>query len=132
MKKSIVYRTISAVLSAIVLIGCSAVESTHIGGSEGPAIIYPDYKDVTIPVNIAPLNYYYAMKGATSAVTTFTAAGRSITIKGVEVEWSLGKWKEFIAQAAGQTVEVKASVKVEGKTIEDSWKFYVIEDKVDW
>lgn len=131
MKKSIVYRTISAVLSAIVLIGCSAVEATHIGGSEGPAIIYPDYKEVTIPVNIAPLNYYYAMKGATSAVTTFTAAGRSITIKGVEVEWSLGKWKEFIAQAAGQTVEVKASVKVEGKTIEDSWKFYVIEDKVD-
>lgn len=129
--KNILYRIMMTVILASAVAGCGRIESTNLGGSEGPAIIYPDYKDVTIPVNIAPLNYYYAMEGATSATTTFTAGSESVTIRGVEVEWNIRKWKRFIASAAGKSIEVKAVVKAGGKRIEDSWSFNVIEDKVD-
>lgn len=112
--------------------GCGDRENaTVVAGSEGPLVIYPDYKEVTIPANIAPLNFRYAMKGVRKASTTFTVDGRSVTIKGAEVEWRVGPWKAFLADAAGKTITVEASAEVEGKPVSDSWRIYVSEDTVD-
>ena len=130
MKKTAI-RLISMALACTVLAACSGIHTTSLAGSEGPAVIYPDYKDVTIPINIAPLNYHYAMKGVRSAVTTFTIGDKSITMRGTQVEWNLRKWKNFIADAAGKTIEVSAVVKADGKKVEDSWKIYVSGEKVD-
>ena len=94
-------------------------------------VIYPDYKEVTIPANIAPLNFRYAMKGVRKASTTFTVDGRSVTIKGAEVEWRVGPWKAFLADAAGKTITVEATAEVEGKPVCDSWRIYVSKDTVD-
>lgn len=129
--KNTIYRMLTVVLACMMLASCHREKATAIAGSEGPAVIYPDYKDVTIPVNIAPLNYRYAMKGASSATTTFTIGDRSVTIHGTRVEWNIRKWKAFLEGAEGKTIQVKASVKAEGKTIEDSWSIYVCGDKVD-
>ncbi len=123
---------ILAVLAVCIAASCSTkAPSTSISGSEGPAVIFPDYKDVTIPVNIAPLNYYYAMGDAKKAVTTFTMDGKSVKIKGLKVEWKLRKWKDFLSDAGGKTITVNAKVKAGGKTVEDSWSIYVISEKVD-
>ena len=86
---------------------------------------------MTIPANIAPLNFRYAMKGVRKARTTFTVDGRSVTIKGAEVEWRVGPWKAFLADAADKTITVEASAEVEGKPVSDSWRIYVSEDTVD-
>lgn len=129
--KRTLYRILSAAFACIVLSSCYTEQYTSLSGSEGPAVIYPDYKDVTIPANIAPLNYRYAMKGARSAETTFTLDGKSVTVHGTEVEWNLRKWKAFLEGAEGKTIEVKASVKVDGQTIEDAWSIYVCDDPVD-
>ncbi|MBP5690036.1 MAG: hypothetical protein J6W74_03890, partial [Bacteroidales bacterium] len=94
-------------LTLVLMAGCGRKEIvTTVAGSEGPLVIYPDYKEVTIPENIAPLNYRYAMTGVKKASTTFTLGGRSVTIKGGEVEWNLRKWKSFIAGMAGQSIKV--------------------------
>ena len=81
----------------LMLAGCNSHDniSTAVDGSEGPLVIYPDYKEVTIPVNIAPLNFHYSMSGIAKATTTFTLGNKSISIKGLEVEWSLSS-KAFI------------------------------------
>ena len=100
-------------------------------GSDGPLVIYPDYKEVTIPANIAPLNFRYAMKDASQARTTFTVDGKSITIKGLEVEWNLRKWKSFLAGAAGKTIRVEAVARVAGQEVSDAWSLYVSEDPID-
>jgi len=125
--KKIIY----IVLALCVLAGCKAVSSTSTIGSEGPAVIFPDYKDVTVPSNIAPLNYYYAMEGATSATTTFTVGDKSVKIRGVEVEWNMKKWKELLAEAAGKTISVAAEVKVGGEVIKDSWSIMVDPTPID-
>ena len=118
--------------ACLALAGCGDRENaTAVAGSEGPLVIYPDYKDVTVPANIAPLNFRYAMKGVRNARTTFTVDGRSVTIKGAEVEWRVGPWKAFLADAAGKTVQVEASAVVEGKPVSDSWQIFVSEDTVD-
>ena len=52
------------VVLAVVTIGSckERQEYTAVDGSNGPLIIYPDYKEVTIPANIAPLNFHYAVR----------------------------------------------------------------------
>ncbi|MBQ0043869.1 MAG: hypothetical protein KBT05_02495, partial [Bacteroidales bacterium] len=93
MMKNNAIRLISMVLACGVLAACSGIHTTSLAGSEGPAVIYPDYKDVTVPINISPLNFHYAMKGVSSASTTFSIGDKSVTMRGAEVEWSLRKWK---------------------------------------
>lgn len=125
------YRLFTAAVLAI-FTGCAYQPvTTSLSGSEGPAVIYPDYKDVTVPANIAPLNFHYAMKGAKGAETTFSTDGRSISMRGLEVRWKLSEWKKFISDAGGKTIAVKASVKTDEGIVEDSWSIHVSEEKVD-
>ena len=124
---------INTVTACLMMVGCNSHDniSTAVDGSEGPLVIYPDYKEVTIPANIAPLNFHYSMRGAVKACTTFTLADKSVRIKGLEVEWPLSRWKSFIADAAGKTITVKAEAVVDGKTIADTWSIYVSSDGMD-
>ena len=131
MKRSITI-IINTILALLLLSGCNNLElSTAVDGSKGPLVIYPDYKDVTIPSNIAPLNFHYAMNGVSKAVTTFTVGEKTVRIKGLEVEWSLSKWKSFLADATGKTITIKAEAVVDGKTVNDSWSIFVSNDLID-
>ena len=117
---------------ATVFSSCGGGDSvTAVDGSDGPLVIYPDYKEVTIPANIAPLNFRYAMENVRKAKTTFTLGGKSVTIRGDEVEWRLSRWKAFLAGTEGQTMTVTAEAVVDGRPVKDQWAVYVSEDAVD-
>ena len=121
-----------AFLACQMLPGCGGPDLvTAVDGSEGPLVIYPDYKDVTIPTSIAPLNFRYAMPEVRHARTTFILGDKSVTLRGTEVEWRLGQWKAFLADAAGQTVTVKAEAVVNGQKVSDQWSIFVSEDPMD-
>ena len=120
------------VIALLALSGCARGDfATAVDGSEGPLVIYPDYKEVTIPANIAPLNFRYAMKDVRKAKTTFTLGDKSVTVKGTEVEWRLDAWKDFLSGAEGKTISVTAEAVVEGKPVTDSWSVYVSPDAID-
>ena len=127
MKHGLRYIGIALAL-CLALPGCREADfATAVDGSAGPLVIYPDYKDVTIPANIAPLNFRYAMQDVRQAKTTFTLGDRSVTLKGAAVEWRLRDWKAFLSDAAGQTVTVSAEAVVDGQPVSDQWSFYVSE-----
>ncbi|MCQ2066956.1 MAG: hypothetical protein MJY65_04825 [Bacteroidaceae bacterium] len=117
--------------AVFVVTACGRGNYNAVDGSAGPLVIYPDYKEVTIPANIAPPNFHYAMKGARNAETTFTSGERTVKIRGTEVEWPLRKWKSFIAGTEGQTIVVNAKVNVGGQTVTDTWNVYVSKDPID-
>lgn len=126
-----IYYVLAFALASFFLVSCYTEQMTSLCGSAGPTVIYPDYKDVTIPANIAPLNFRYAMKGVSSATTTFTVDGESVTVHGAQVEWNAKKWKAIVAGNEGSTIEVTARVKVDGKYIEDSWSVHISKDPID-
>lgn len=123
--------TIILATALCLLAACSAPQSDSVYGSEGPAIIYPDYKEVTIPVNIAPLNFHYAVKSAKRAVTTFSLDGKTVTKHGLEVKWNPGQWASFLSGAEGKTITVTAEVSTNDGAITDSWNIAVSEDEID-
>ena len=123
---------LSFALVCLMLPGCGGRDVvTAFDGSEGPLVIYPDYKDVTIPANISPLNFRYAMADLKHVRTTFTLGDKSVTLKGVKAEWRLKAWKAFLADAAGQTVTVQAEAVVDGRKVSDQWSIFVSEDPID-
>ena len=131
MHRTTKYKTLlGAVIVCLSITGCThrymaaPTDSDTIG-------TYPDYKEVTIPANIAPLNFHYTVEGVSKAVTTFSIGEKSVCIKGWKVEWPLRKWKSFIAGAEGQTISVKSEIKVDGQPRTESWNVYVSEDPVD-
>jgi hypothetical protein len=129
MKHTYLYLLVFALLA---LTGCAGGDpATAVDGSEGPLVIYPDYKEVTIPANIAPLNFRYAMEDVRKAKTTFTLGDRSVTLRGDKVEWRLGAWKDFLKGSEGQTITVTAEAVVNGEKVTDQWTVHVSEDAID-
>lgn len=73
--------------------------------------IFPDYKGVTIPVNIAPLNFM--VEGAEHIQAVFCIDGKEqIVVCGSEdvVDIPIDEWREMTAKAAGRKIDIEVSV----------------------
>ncbi len=67
-------------------VACARVDVRPSGvETDRTAPLYPDYRGVTVPVNIAPLNFYYTDPDGRRFETRFSAGGASRTIRGREV-----------------------------------------------
>ena len=103
---------------------------------EGP--MFPDYREVTVPCNIAPLNFYYTASGRCE--TVFSAGDVSFTLRGREVVWKEKRWRKLV-EAAREGGEIRVVTKMPGQAGHDGtgpgmaqevrWKIYVSGDRID-
>ena len=95
--------------------------------------IYPDYKNVTIPCNIAPLTFEIKEKGATSFLTRFSVGDNELLLSGRDVVPSLEQWREFLASFAGSgKIQVDTYFEKDGKWYMNTPFFvYVSPDSID-
>jgi len=105
-----------ASLLLLITVGCSET---------GEVTIYPDYRNVVVPCNIAPLNFHYSGKGTLTAVTTFSAGDLEFKVRGHEVRISQEQWNVLTEAAKGGTISVKSSV------TDEQWSIYVSADTID-
>ena len=111
-------------LILVISVGCARTDVRPVGeGTDRPSMMFPDYQDVTIPCNIAPLNFYYTDPALKHAVTTFTSGNVSVTIKGREIVWKEKEWKRLLDSAKGSDILVSSG--------SYSWKIHVSSDPVD-
>lgn len=78
--------------------------------------IYPDYTDVTIPCNIAPMNFRIEME-AEEYITQFATPGGVWTIKGQDVCHDINTWRAITESAMNHQIDIEVYVR-NGK----SWK----------
>lgn len=128
-------RPLITLLLAAALCGCTARnESTAAAGS--PPEIFPDYAGVTIPPNIAPLNFRIG-NGARRAEVLFTAGDRQITVgsRDGRVIIPQRKWRRLTAAArdSGGTITVTVTTRGSGGTrlAYDPFTITVAADPVD-
>ena len=94
--------------------------------------IYPDYMGVTIPSNIAPLNFHYTAADIRKARTTVSCKDDVMTFKGRDVVWNMKEWKTLLASAEGDTIRFSSELFVKGRGTEKlEWDVYVSPDRID-
>ena len=74
--------------------------------------IYPDYTNVTIPVNIAPLNFL--LRGDYEAIEV-KAADMVFAGKGCEAVFDIDEWKTLLQEQTGKKIEVTVTALKDGQ-----------------
>jgi dipeptidyl aminopeptidase/acylaminoacyl peptidase len=75
-----------------------------------PPAIFPDYADIKIPPNIAPLRFRFADEklSAGDAVAIFTVGDRQTSVSASRGHFNIGQraWRRLLRDAAGKTISV--------------------------
>ncbi len=108
-------------LSALILCGCSkhpGIPASYTSEDKWPNI-YPDYKEVVIPCNIAPLNF--GINGQIDdCVAELSCGNKSVTAgKGHKVQIDEAEWHDLLTAAKGNSISVEVYALSNG-----SWKKY--------
>lgn len=102
------HQVISLVACSFLWTGCmSGFEPDNVSEDYPP--IFPDYTDVTVPSNTAPLNFM--IEGAGKIKAVFTAGDESITVTGRKglVDIPFDEWERLMAFSEGSKVLVEVS-----------------------
>jgi len=115
-------------LLALMLSSCSSDFNSATSVDRMP-VIFPDYTEIVIPPNIAPLNFIIREKGKDFAARITANGADPITIqndRGV-IDIGIGDWHDMLKQAKGKEITIDVFVKSES----GSWqKFKTIVNKV--
>ncbi|MDD4514125.1 DUF3716 domain-containing protein [Massilibacteroides sp.] len=94
--------------------------------------IYPDYTNIVIPVNIAPLNFLLR-DSVESTEIVIEGKNNSFTMYEDEiVQFSEKKWKRLVTSESGNKITIRITAKSNGKWIRYApfyWK--IVPDKLD-
>ena len=96
--------------------------------------IFPDYCDVTIPCNIAPLNFMLPADEYEECVARLTTPdGKQQTYgKGVKVQIPESEWRDMLAAAKGKSIKVEVWGQKEGAWLSfNTFEIHVALEPID-
>jgi dipeptidyl aminopeptidase/acylaminoacyl peptidase len=135
--KKNLYRLIVLSFGILFCISCKTEINQNVQKVDHKPDIEPDYSDVTIPPNIAPMNFYIREEGDFfNVIATSGLSGYQIKIKSYHgmIRFPEKSWRKLLNESQGDTIEfrVNASKNLRG-TIGEYKPFYMIvaRDKID-
>lgn len=125
-------KTLSLILLAALLAACQQAQvPANYQQVKRDAPIYPDYTDVTIPVNMAPLNFEL-LAPADEAVTRFTVGDNELVCGGLKVRPDIDEWRSLTAAACGDSINVEVFARKDGQWVRFTpYHIYVSPDSID-
>ena len=128
-------KTITCVIAlAALMLSCqeASVPSQYVEAGTAP-VIYPDYVDVTVPVNIAPLTFEWDGDSCADMVTRLTAGEEQLVLGGMKAQPSMGEWRTLAEKARGEAigVEVFTQSNTGEWTRHKPFNIYVSTDSID-
>ena len=127
-------RIFHILLVSYLLVSCTETISDSQQEDKLP-LIYPDYIGVTIPVNIAPLNFSLTDEAVTRIDAVVTDChGHSLHSQGQEaVDFDIDDWHTLLGQNRGDSLTVTVSAKYnDGWHTYRSFAIYVSLDSIDY
>jgi len=140
-------RTIKPVIRALLQIRCLAIvlivagvvscsDEVHVARTlDMPPSIFPDYTDVTIPCNIAPLCFKLTDScDCKKALALFETGTQRITVKAENGQFAipLSSWKKLMKGAAGDTLRITIQAMRQGEWVSyPSFWMYVAPEPID-
>ncbi|MGQ8337779.1 TolB family protein [Sunxiuqinia sp. A32] len=109
-----------ALVGWLFLLSCSTPKITEFEKTGSLPEIYPDYKEVTIPGNIAPLNFYLT-NWDKEGMLSIESASQTLKIPSPTSKFSIDPldWKELLTQNEGKSILLTVYTKEN-----DHWKKY--------
>jgi len=133
MKKNIIGSII--LLLCVCVASCTAPEGSLPPGYDAP--IYPDYADVTIPYNIAPLDFHIADPALADAIVEVKGSNTSLRTKAHkgDVTFSEKRWHRLLDAEKGNALTVTISAaRAKGPEASEPaikpFRFYVSSDAI--
>jgi hypothetical protein len=115
--------------------GCNKESGMEIVKTNKKPQIVPDYTDVTIPLNIAPMNFRINDTGEYFRVTAFSGSnGHKLEIKSSDglIQFPEKAWKKLVGNSKGDKITFEIfSIKKDNKTLLQYEPFYVPDEPVD-
>ncbi len=128
---------LSALLALAALTSCGGPEATIPAQSEAvteTAAIYPDYRDIVVPPNIAPLDIKVKSAGE-EFVGCIEGAGKQVLAaagKDGKLEWDSTEWRGLMQAAKGKDLKVTLYARRDGKWVKfPSYGIQVAEEDID-
>ena len=127
-------RVIVGILGFLVILGALGIIYTptpeNVQQSDELPPIYPDYCDVTIPQNIAPLNFL--LRDGDCEAIEVKADELTIQARGDEAVFDIDDWRALMAQSAGKEITVTVTALINGRWIQyRPFTWTVVKDLVD-
>jgi hypothetical protein len=122
---------------AILLAFCACSDDSRRTGrtAEHAPAIFPDYTEVTVPRNIAPLRFGMADScDCEQAFAVFELDGRTEEVKAKNGQFSISlrAWRKLLEQAAGKTMQVTLTVRTNGEWVRyPAFKIHIAEEPAD-
>lgn len=121
-----------SLLLVLLLVACGNGIPTEYKKSNSLPTIYPDYCGVTVPVNIAPLNFQSDSTASIPMVARFTTANEQIVVSGHQIQIDSHDWHSLVADAVGKAIKVEVFTKTDGEwTCFKPFNIYVSGDSID-
>lgn len=131
------YGVLILLFGLFLYIGCNREASRHITKTDRKPSIEPDYIDVTIPPNIAPMNFAIKEDGVYFKVTaTSGVSSLKINIRSSDgiVRFPEKSWKKLVKKSKGNKISIQIFAASKDKKISQQYEpFYmkVSEEPVD-
>ena len=125
------YQLLALLMTALVFGACQQqhVPSQYKQSEELP-LIYPDYINVTVPINIAPLTFELE-KDAETVITRFSCGDKEIVCAG-KAQPDANKWQELKETAKGQSIQVEIYAQQNEQWMRyKPFNIYVSSDSID-
>lgn len=122
------------ILEIFLTVGCKSGTENLLNINREP-VIEPDYSGVTIPQNIAPLNFIIKEDGRLFRLTAASANGIQVSIKSADgtIRFPQKSWKKLLADSQGDNISINIiSEDKEGvRTKYNPINLFVVSDRID-
>jgi len=124
-------RQIFFIAVAVLMTACGVKVPENYTASNKQPDIYPDYKDVTVPINIAPLTFEM-QKMADNMVARLTVDGEELLLGGDKIQPEQDDWQRLAQKAIGKSISVEVYAEYGGQwTKYKPFNIYVSKDSID-
>ena len=122
---------IAIIAAAALLVACGNKIPESFDESRDLPRIYPDYVNVTVPINIAPLTFEADAK-AEGIVARLTAGEEEVICGGTKVQPDADEWRRLTESAKGQAINVEVYIQQDSYwTRYKPFNIFVSPDSID-
>ena len=136
MKRYIHFYIVFLAVTVLLMSSCASHPDVPSASKEAKSLpaIFPDYCDVTVPYNIAPLNFMLPADEYEECVSRFTTPdGKQQTYgSGVKVQIPESEWHDMLNASKGKSIKVEIWGKKDGEWLSfNPFEIYVAPDAID-